>query len=207
MSPYEKVPSGYYTVAMRKAGAASGSSAVLSTNVQVNAGDAYTIAGLGPASGLHLQVLKDQLNSPAGKASIRVIEASLRERSVNVSADGKPFASGLKFANFTNYRTVSTGTWPMLVKGMTEQTSRDLDLTAGTIHTVVVLDGTKGLRLIDLTDAAGSRTPPRGGAGTGLGGAARDRSELPGAALLIAGLGIAGAAGAFLRRTVRHRSA
>ena len=53
MSPYEQVPTGDYTVAMRAAGATATSAPVLSASVDVAAGHAYTVAGLGrsPACG------------------------------------------------------------------------------------------------------------------------------------------------------------
>jgi hypothetical protein len=59
VSPYQSIPAGDYTVTMRKAGAAATAPPVLSTGFWVSAGDAYTVAGMGPAAGLRLQVLKD----------------------------------------------------------------------------------------------------------------------------------------------------
>src|SRR3984957_863629 len=67
VSPFEQVPAGDYTVAMRAAGAKPSSKPVLSTAVDVAAGHAYTVAGLGPESGLRLQVLDDQLTTPTGR--------------------------------------------------------------------------------------------------------------------------------------------
>ena len=69
VSPYEQVPAGDYTVAMRAAGAAATSAPVLSASVDVVAGRAYTVAGLGPESGLRLQVLDDQLTTPSGQGA------------------------------------------------------------------------------------------------------------------------------------------
>jgi hypothetical protein len=40
------------------------------------------------------------------------------------------------------------------------------------VHTLVVLDGSSGLRIDSLTDAAGSTDRPKGGAATGFGGTA-----------------------------------
>jgi len=56
VSPYESVPAGDYSVAMRAAGASATSQPVLSTSVTIAAGHAYTVAGLGPESGLRLAV-------------------------------------------------------------------------------------------------------------------------------------------------------
>src|SRR6266567_6669070 len=59
VSPYLPAAAGVYTVAMRPAGATASSAPVLSTAVHLHVGDAYTVAGMGPAKGLRLQVLKD----------------------------------------------------------------------------------------------------------------------------------------------------
>jgi hypothetical protein len=67
-SPYQSVAAGEYTVGMRLAGAADTTKPVLSASLTVAAGGAYTVAGLGPESGLRLQVLTDQLTPPAGAA-------------------------------------------------------------------------------------------------------------------------------------------
>ena len=45
-------------------------------------------------------------------------------------------------------------------------------LAAGSVHTLVVLDGTSGLKIDNLTDAAASQPAAKGGAATGLGGTA-----------------------------------
>ena len=86
VSGFEQLPAGDYTVAMRGAGAAPGSKPVLSTAVDVLAGHAYTVAGMGPASGLRLQIIPDRLTTPRGKALVRVIQASLDQNVVTVSA-------------------------------------------------------------------------------------------------------------------------
>ena len=80
VSPYEEVTAGDYSVAMRASGASPSSQPVLSTSVTVKAGHAYTVAGMGPESGLRLQVMDDQLTTPAGKSLVRVIQASLKEQ-------------------------------------------------------------------------------------------------------------------------------
>ena len=77
VSPYEKVTPGEYTVAMRGAGAKPSSPPVLSTGVHIAPGGAYTVAGMGPAKGLRLQVFQDKLTTPTGKSLVRVIQASL----------------------------------------------------------------------------------------------------------------------------------
>jgi hypothetical protein len=67
--------------------------------------------------------------------------------------------------------------------------------TAGSIHTVVVLDGSAGLKLLDLSDTARGKATPRGGVDTGLGGLAQPphqtfgRWAVGGALAALGGLG------------------
>ena len=201
VSPYEQVPTGDYTVAMRAAGASAASSPVLSASVDVVAGRAYTVAGLGPESGLRLQVLDDQLATPSGKALVRVIQASLKQSAVSVNWGGQVLDGSLKFGSVSSYQTVSPGSATLTVSGGGDQATASVPLAAGTVHTLVVLDGPKGLQIDDLLDAAGSGTAPAGGAGTGFGGMAPrgPSSPLPWLAAIGAGLLLAAVGGLRLR--------
>ena len=203
VSPYEKVASGEYTVAMRGAGASPSSTPVLSSNLMVHPGHAYTVAGLGPEKALRLQVLDDELSTPKGKSLVRIIQASLKEHQVTVRAGSKTLASNLAFASVTGYGTDSPGTWMVHAAGGTESWSGTVKLTAGSIHTLVVLDTSGGLQVTDLMDADGSSMMPSGGAATGLGGTAPvpAPSPLPWLAALAAGLALAVAAGIRMRRS------
>jgi len=207
-SPYEQVPTGDYTVAMRAAGASAASAPVLSASVDVVAGHAYTVAGLGPESGLRLQVLDDDLTTQPGQALVRIIQASLKQNVVSVSWGGTTLESKLAFGSVTSYQTVSPGTATLLVTGSGEDAHVSIPLAAGTVHTLVVLDGAKGLQVDDLVDAAGSGTDPLGGAATGFGGMAprAPSSPLPWLAVIGAGLLLAVAGGRRLRRLPAARS-
>lgn len=196
ISGYQKVPAGEYTVAMRAAGAPASSSPVISTSVNIKQGRAYTIAGMGPAKGLRLQVLDDRLTTPKGKVLVRIIQASLREHRVTIHAGHAVIARNVPFASVTSYKVVKPGDWKVSAAGPTDRTSSNIALAAGTIHTIVVLDDPGHLFLDDLVDAAGSKVAPGGGPATGYGGTAPrpGHSELPWVALAGAGLliGIAG---------------
>jgi hypothetical protein len=180
VSGYQSVPTGEYTVAMRGAGAAPGSKPVLSTTVNVAAGKSYTVAGMGPASGLRLQIIKDRLITPRGKALVRVIQASLQQHKVTVSAGSDVLVRNLAFAAVTRYQVVSPGTWNVHAVGQTSAASQSIHLAAGTIHTLVILDDPGHLTIDNLVDAAGSRVLPAGAAATGFGGTA----GVPGSSLL-----------------------
>ena len=205
VSPYTKVAAGSYTVAMRGAGASPSSPPVLSTTVQVAAGAAYTVAGMGPASGVRLQVLPDRLTTPMGKILVRVIQASMQQHLVTVTAGQEVLASKLAFGKLTSYRVANPGTWTFRAVGGSEHTSRTIKLTPDCIHTIVILDGPGQLKIDDLLDSAGSMVMPTGGVATGLGGTApRPASPAPWLVTMGAGTLLA-LAGGFVIRRVRHR--
>jgi Domain of unknown function (DUF4397) len=205
VSPFEQVAAGDYTVAMRAAGAPSSSKPVLSTEVSIAAGHAYTVAGVGPASGIRLEVIPEELTTPPGKALVRIIQASMQEDTVTVTAGSSKLAPNLKFANFTSFVPVSPGTWSVTAAGASESVTASITLAAGTVHTIVVLDEPGKLVLDDLLDAAGSKVAPAGAPQTGYGGtAARPGASLvPWAAAAIAGLVITVTGTAMLTRRRR----
>jgi Domain of unknown function (DUF4397) len=207
VSPYEQVPAGDYTVAMRAAGAVSTSAAVISASVDVASGHAYTVAGLGPESGLRLQVLDDQLSTPSGQALVRVIQASLKQSAVSVKWGSDTLQSSLKFGAVSSYQTVSPGTATLTVSGDGDNATASVPLAAGTVHTLVVLDGAKGLQIDNLLDAAGSGVDPAGGAATGFGGMAPHGPSSPLPWLAAIGAGLLLAVGGGLRLRSRRAAA
>jgi Domain of unknown function (DUF4397) len=201
VSPYEPVTAGEYSVAMRLAGAAPTTKPVLSTSVAVAAGSAYTVAGLGPESALRLQVLHDQLSTTQGQSLVRVIQASLREHVVTVSVGGQVLARNLAFGTVSSYQSVSAATSTVRVAANGATATATVTLAAGTVHTLVVLDGATGLTIDNLLDAAGAAVAPAGGAATGFGGTAPrgPSSPLPWALVIMAGMVLAIAGGLRLR--------
>jgi len=157
---------------MRGAGAKPSSKPVLSTTVNIATGQTYTVAGMGPFSGIRLQVLHDSLVTPKGKAKIRVIQASLQEHTVKFTAGGKTVAEHLKFGDYTSYMVVKPGAGQVKAVGSTLTAVDSVDVKAGTIHTFVVLDNPGTLAIDNLVDAAGSHEVPTGNPNTGLGGTA-----------------------------------
>jgi Domain of unknown function (DUF4397) len=172
VSPYESVPAGDYSVAMRAAGASASSQPVLSTSVTIVAGHAYTVVGLGPESGLRLAVLDDDLTTPSGQVLVRVIQASLKQQVVKVTLGSTTLAGGLKFATVSTYHSVSPGTVTVTVSAGGTNVTSSVTLAVGTVHTLVVLDGASGLEVVNLEDASGMGKPPVGGVSTGFGGTA-----------------------------------
>ncbi len=193
ISGFQQVAAGDYTVAMRAAGAPAKSKPVLSTAVDVIAGHAYTVAGMGPASGLRLQVIPDVLSTPSGKALVRVIQASMQQTTVSVTANGSKIAKHLKFASVTSFRAVSPGTFTIHAAGSSESATSTISLAAGSVHTLVVLDEPGELSIDNLLDSAGSSGVPAGAPATGMGGTAprAGAALLPWAAAAIGGLMLA----------------
>ena len=206
VSPYEALAAGEYTVAMRAAGAAASTKPVLSASLTVAPGGAYTVAGLGPESGLRLEVLQDRLTDPPGKAEVRFIQASLQQHEVTVTWDGKPAVTNLAFGSVSSYQVLSPATATLHAAGESESVNSTITLAAGTVHTVVILDGSKALVLDNLLDAAGSDGVPAGAAATGLGGTAPGvPSPLPWLYLIAAGLLLTMVGGLGVRLVPRQR--
>ena len=207
VSPYQAVTAGDYSVAMRASGASATSQPVLSTSVTIKADHAYTVAGTGPESGLRLQVLSDDLTTPPGKSLVRVIQASLKQQTVKVTCGGKTIVPKSSFASVSSYQAIPAGTWTMAAISGNATASQRITLAAGTVHTLVVLDGASGLEMISLEDAAGAGKPPLGSVTTGFGGTAPHGpgSPLPWAALIGAGSLLALTGGFSVRRNGLRR--
>ncbi len=205
VSSYMQLSAGEYTVAVRPAGAAASSPASVTTSFMVNAGTNYTVASLESSAGRRLQVLQDRITAPGGQALVRVIQASSKQPQVTVSVGADTLARQLASGSVTSYQTVSPGTPTVTVSTPDGHVATPVTLATGSVHTVVVLDGTSGLKIDNLTDAAASQAAAKGGAATGLGGTAPDPGPglVPWLATLAAGLLLAVAGGFGLRRSRR----
>ena len=180
VSQFQSVTAGAYALDMLPAGAAADTTPLVSGSVKVVAGGAYTVAALGSASALRLSTFTDPRTTPAGSALVQVIQASLQQKAVSVTAGGTQLAANLAFGKATNFVAAPAGTWSVRAAGKTQSASQQVSLVADTVHTLVVMDGQRGLAIDDLTNAAGSTVMPKAGVQTGFGGAA----EHPGAPLL-----------------------
>jgi hypothetical protein len=176
MTSYLALPVGTYAVAMRTEGAPADSAPVLTTQVTVADGGAYTVAGVGKFAALGLKVLADDLTRPAnGMAKVRVIQASVKAPMLDVElTDGTPVAKGAAFATTTEYQVVKPGSWTLNLKpsGSSSATTLSADLVAGSVYSLLVLDGANGLALQLRADARGGASAPDGGIDAGGGGSA-----------------------------------
>nr|WP_296068849.1 DUF4397 domain-containing protein [uncultured Actinoplanes sp.] len=205
MSQYLRLPTGNYQVAMRKAGAPAGEKPVITTEVGVADGAAYTVAGVGRFADLGLRVLRDDLRLPdAGKSKVRVIQASVQAPVLDVAGrNGSKIADNVEFATTTGYREVRPGRWSVEVQpaGGGRSSTLPCTLGAGSVYSLLVLDdGKGGLKPQLHVDAERQGTVPLGGVATGDGGT-QPASRLP-MALLVAGFAaiLAGGLAVVLRR-------
>ncbi|MEV6848059.1 DUF4397 domain-containing protein [Actinoplanes sp. NPDC051411] len=208
MSQYLRLPTGTYQVAMRKAGAPASTKPVITTQVGVANGDAYTVAGVGRFADLGLRVLKDDLKLPdPGKSKVRVIQASVKAPVLNVAGkNGKTIADGVQFATTTAYREVNPGKWSVEVAptGGGKTSVLPCTLGAGSVYSLIVLDDKNGGLKPQLhVDAERQGTVPLGGVATGAGGT-QPTSHLA-TALLLASLAAVVTAGfvVVVRRRIR----
>lgn len=173
VSDYMPVGAGQYTVAMRPVGAPASSPPAVSTSFMVAAGSNYTVASIGSATARRLEVLQDPVAGAAGsKALVRVIQASVEQPRVTVSVGSDTVARDLAFGSASGYHAVQPGTPTVTFSAPGGHAAMPVTLVAGSVHTLVVLDGASGLTIDSVTDEVGSYDAPRGGAATGLGGTA-----------------------------------
>src|SRR5215831_111157 len=119
VSAYMTLPPGQYTVAMRDAGATASTPPTLSASVQVTAGTAYTIVSMGRASHLGVQVLKETMMSSPGKALVRVVQESVQQHRVSVTAGSRKLGGPLLLGAYTSFLAVSPGWLAIHAAGIT----------------------------------------------------------------------------------------
>jgi hypothetical protein len=193
-SKYLALPVGTYTVAMRAENAPASSPPVITTQVTVDDGKAYTVAGVGKFAALGLKVINDDLSRPTGgKAKVRVIQASVKAPIIDVSLpDGTSIGSNVAFATTTEYQVVPPGTWTLHLQPKPAGPGATLSapLAAGSVYSLLVIDKGSGLWLRLLNDASGGSNAPNGAVEAGLGGAS-DPNRTPwiaGLVIVFAGL-------------------
>jgi Domain of unknown function (DUF4397) len=193
---YQAVSAGDYSVKMRTAGSSASSNPVWSVSLTVKAGGAYMVVPLrtsGQAG--HLTVIDNNLTTPAGKSLVRVIQAAVGQNTVtfhcscaagapgNITTDAAP-------GNVSPQTPIPPGTWTMTATGSSANASRSVTLTAGTVHTEVVIAAPGGgIEILNVQDAAAG-VAPTGGVGAGFGGTSPHPagSPLPWLALIVGGV-------------------
>lgn len=179
VSAYQKVPAGRYVAAMTPAGGSAASTPAVSQAVTVQDGHAYTVAAVGRNADLRGTVLDDDLRTPkAGAAKVRLLQAASSAPSTTVTAVGGPvLARDAAFGSVTGYASIEAGVWTLQVApkgGGGGPIEAKVTATSGSVNTIIVLDGKRGLTAKVVVDAAASPQRPKKGTGveTGAGGTA-----------------------------------
>ena len=211
--PYQPVSAGGYSVKMRAAGSSASSNPVWSVSLTVKAGGAYTVVPLRTSAQQgQLKVIDNNLTTPKGKSLVRVIQAAVNQQQVTFHCSCAPGTPG----NITTdaapgtvspQATIPPGTWTMSATGSSAKTSSPITLTAGTVHTEIVIDAPGGgIQIVNLTDAAGAGQAPTGGVSTGFGGTAPHGAGSPLPWLVLIGGGaLLGLTGGWRLRRTGHR--
>jgi hypothetical protein len=95
----------------------------------VGAQTTYTVAALGPDPGLRVEILQNQIATHAGKALVRVVQASLKENRVTVSYGPTILARQLNFGSATPYVAVSPGEQAIQLSAPGEHTTVPVTLS------------------------------------------------------------------------------
>lgn len=196
LTAYQSMPAGHYTVTMRPAGSPSTAPALLSTDLTVSSGGAFTVAAEGPKKNLTEQVIHDDLSAPpTGRSKVRLIQAATTGKAVTVRAVGGPvLANAADYGTVTGYADVMHGPWSLKVQPTgtdAPAATPQVDLAAGSVTTLLVLNTPSGgVTVRATTDRAGASAMAVGGVQTGAGGAAQSSDVL----LWLGALGLVGAA-------------
>ncbi len=209
VSEYMSLPAGVYAFSMRPRGAPATSEAVLRVSAELTDGVTYTFAAFGRSDSLKTDLVTDDLSAPAaGQARVRLIQGAGDTGPVDLSAGTSPlFARGARLGTVGSYISVPAGSLEITASADdADDVVQRLDLEAGTVSSVVVLDRPEGgLQVQRLTDATGTAggamTPtgmPAGGVDTGAGRTATARvGGVPTVAVAVAVIAAVMAAAAF----------
>lgn len=151
ISDYLDLPAGPHKLAVAPAGQGE-AAAVISADVTLEAGKAYSVAAVGNLANIKAQIYNDDLAAPAaGKAHVRVIHASPDAPAVAVKVAGGPtLIESLAFPNASQYLPVDAGSYNLQV---TPAGANDVvldlpntQLQAGTIYDVFAVGQLANIR-------------------------------------------------------------
>ncbi|MBV8951402.1 MAG: DUF4397 domain-containing protein [Actinobacteria bacterium] len=179
VSDYATVAAGSHLLELRPVGASPTSPPAVSSNAVLEAGHAYTVAGVGPHAQLHGVIFDDDLSAPAsGEAKARLVNATVGDGPVELKfSDASTVFPQTDFPAASPYLAVRPGEYDVTVlassSGSTLDDAPQVDFGAGITYTLVAIGGAgQPVRVLPVVDARGSAVTPVGGAATGGGGTA-----------------------------------
>ena len=208
VSKYMRLPAGTYALAMVPAGNDDPKAKpVVSGSVTVRAGKAETVAAIGRNADLQTKAFSDDLDEVAGgDAKVRVVQASVTHKSVDVGDGSRTVADGAAFGTVTDYAKVPSGRTDLELSSGADTATVNQRFTAGSSHTLFVIDNAAGdLTVAPALDSAAATETPVGSLAAGGGGLASSDSAVAAwlaALAAAAGLGLIGVM--VRRRGVAH---
>ena len=172
ISKYMRLPAGTYALAMRPAGSTDpDATPVVSGSVQVQAGEAGTVAAIGLNKDLETKAFSADLAEPAGdQAKVRIVQASVKHDSVTVTDGSTSLADGAAFGKVGDYVDVPAGKTTLDLSSGSDSATVDEDFSAGSAHTLFVIDDAKGgLTVSAALDSAASTVAPVGAVAAEIG--------------------------------------
>ncbi len=170
---YSDLPAGSYAVSARPAGTPVSEPPLLSLTFSLEAGEAYTVVGMGTVEDPRLELWEDDLTPPGdGQANVRLVVAANAAPEVDIQAvSGPVLGEDVPLGTVTDYSAAPAGPWTVQASSDEADGSTDLVLDSGTVYTLLVLDAeaaeSDDLRVVPVVDAVGMDTTPAGGADTG----------------------------------------
>ncbi|WP_226670392.1 DUF4397 domain-containing protein [Metabacillus litoralis] len=188
---YLNVPEGEHKVEIFAAGTTE--NAVISQNVTVKAGKAYTVAAANVLENIELVIAEDSMEVTEGKTKVRVGHLSPDAPTVDVGLiDGDALFSGAAFKAITDYKELDPNTYDLEIR--TPDGTQVLDLSGtkleeNTVYSVFAVNNAENLEVLLLKD---SMLMPSEMPKTGLGGASESSTSIVPVVASIIGLGIVG---------------
>lgn len=175
---YMELPAGEHSVEIYAAGTMGEQDPVLSANVTVEAGMAYTVAAIDNLENLQLKAFQDDTQASEGMAKVRVGHFIPGAPTVDVGViDGDAVFSGAEFPMVTDYKELEAGTYDLEVRTTDRTQLIDLSgtmLEAGTVYSAFAVGTADSPEILLLED---STAMPSAMPDTGLGGTADSTSN------------------------------
>lgn len=150
VSDYLDVPAGQHKVSLVPAGQ-NEDAALLTVDVTVEGGQAYTVAGVG-RDDVQIKLYNDDVSAPpAGKARIRAIHTLADAPSVDVEdPSGQRIFENIAFPNASNYAEIDAGTYSLRLVANGANTVfkqwPNREYKAGAIYDVIVFGSLANLQ-------------------------------------------------------------
>lgn len=168
VTDYATIPPGPHKVQIALIGKGIGAS-VITQDLTVNAGIAYTVAALGAQPGdLSLKVFIDNNLLAIGMAKVRVYHLSPGIGSVDVSNGSNTVISGLSYADASDYLTLKAGSYTFDVAATQSNTSLppvSATLKANTVTSIFavgMVNGTPQIQFVTAQVQGLPGVPPTG---------------------------------------------